>query len=268
MEALKAIVPDGVVIGNNLTRYPYPGSYVAAIEGANAPAEPDYNRPSSHRWPRSDRFQPPLRDYCEDIPNMGKWFYDESAPPSKGAEYVNDPKFWVRQMISSLGQRRKWNYATGIGPLHTGEIPEKFHPSVESMARFMEWASPAIYNTMGGEGAPLQQGWMNDGAFASITVSLEEENTYYLCVTTAPDVNYNKKQKAAKKGYELSPGEQKTVARDFLIIQHYRVEVESIHDLRTGRPQPFEMDGSINLVDVDWSDVEDYGAKIFKIRLK
>ena len=57
-------------------------------------------------------------------------------------------------------------------------------------------------------------------------------------------------------------------SRNMLIIQHYWTEVESITDLRTGEPQPFIMDGSINLTDIDWSDVQEYGAKILKIKLK
>ena len=256
---MKEVLPEGVFIGNNLTRFPYPGSYMAALEGANAEPEPAYNRPSAHRLPRSPRFQPPLSDYCEDIPNMGTWHFQVDASPEKGAEYVNDHRFWVREMISSLGQRRKWNYATGIGPTLNGEIPEIFQPSVETMARFMEWASPAIYNTVGGEGAPLRQGWMNDGAFSSLTVSLDEEDTYYLFVTSAPLEN--------SKDQDIPAGGEEAETKDVLIIQHYWVEVESITDMRTGSPQTFEMDGSINLTGVDWSDVDEYGAKVFKIKL-
>jgi hypothetical protein len=264
----EAVGENGIVIGNNLTRFPYPGSYMAALEGANADPEPLYNRPSSHRVPRSDRFQPPLSDYCEDIPNIGNWFYQEKGHQSREDRYADNPTFWVKEMISSLGQRRKWNYATSIAPLHTGDIREKFQSSVYAMSRFMEWGSEAIYNTTGGEGAPLRQGWMNDGAFASITVSSVEDRTYYLCVTTAPDKNFRKRMKESKNLEDIPLDVENSDSRNMLIIQHYWTEVESITDLRTGEPQPFIMDGSINLTDIDWSDVQEYGAKILKIKLK
>jgi hypothetical protein len=267
-EAMAEVLPDAVLIGNNLTRYPHKGQQIAALEGANADPEPAYNRPSVHRIGRSDRFQPPLSDYCEDIPSMGKFSYSADIPEEKGAVYANDSLFWVREMICSLGQRRKWNHTMGIGPKLSGDFIEKFEPSISTMARFMKWASPAIYNTMGGEGAPLQQGWMNDGAFGSIMVSLNEENTYYLFVTTAPDKNYNRLLKAKKKNQDVPVDDENQGFKNVLILQHYWVEVESIIDFRTGKPQGFEMDGSINLIDVDWSDVNDYGAKVFKIKLK
>ena len=40
---------------------------------------------------------------------------------------------------------------------------------------------------------------MNDGAFASITVSSVEDKTYYLCVTTAPDKNFRKKNEGVQE---------------------------------------------------------------------
>lgn len=43
--------------------------------------------------------------------------------------------------------------------------------------------------------------------------------------------------------------------------------IESITDLRTGKAQTFELDGVINITDIDWSDINEFGAKVFKIVL-
>jgi hypothetical protein len=51
-------------------------------------------------------------------------------------------------------------------------------------------------------------------------------------------------------------------------VQHDWVDVESIVDLRTGKPANFNIQGSINIYGIDWSDIKNYGAKIFKIKLK
>lgn len=76
-----------------------------------------------------------------------------------GEILFNTLTFLVRQMVSSLGQKRQWNYAVGLGPRIDGSLPEMLRPAIENMGRFMSWASESIYDTTGGEGSPLNPGW-------------------------------------------------------------------------------------------------------------
>ena len=115
---------------------------------------------------------------------------------------------------------------------------------MQTMADFMAWASPAIVNTMGGECAPIQDGWLSSNAFGTITVPYDQPDTYYLLVTTPPEP-----------------------PRDSVLrVQHDDIAIASSTDLRTGAPCEFTADGAIDIVQLnDWSDIERYGARIFKI---
>jgi len=76
-----------------------------------------------------------------------------------------------------------------------------------------------------------------------------QENTYYLLVTEHPH----------RDGQVLN----------MLQVQHDWVAVESISDLRTGTPCEFSDKGAIDILNIsDWSDIENYGAKVFKIKTK
>ena len=87
---------------------------------------------------------------------------------------MKDRTYLVKQMVSSLGQRRQWNFALGIGPMIDGKLPACFSPMIENTGRFLAWAGESIYDTMGGEGSALNPGWFNDGAYGSITVSRKD----------------------------------------------------------------------------------------------
>ena len=240
--------PNAVRIGNNhlIFKNMHPPSDICAKEFTSGPCDPPYSRPSGMvkpllRW--GDDHLSPRKDYMEDIPHCGGWWYHGHPIKNK---YTKDPTFIVKQMVCSLGTRRKWNYAVGIGPTLEGKAPKSLVPVVDALGAFMKWAGPAIYGTIGGEGAPLQGGWLNSGAYGVVTVSLSERNTYYLIVTEAPT----------------------KFTRNYLRVQHDWIAVESVSDLRTGKAVEFDMNGSLNIHNGDWSDIERYGAKIFKIRLE
>jgi hypothetical protein len=208
--------------------------------------DPPYNRPSAAMKPyldfRDDQLVP-RKDYVEDIPACGNWWDTGETFDNK---YTQNPKFWIKEMICSLGMRRKWNYTMGLGPKIDGTAPSEFEPMLNAMERFMQWASPAIYNTTGGECYPIQAGWLNSNAFGALTVSNEDPETSYLLVTDPPTI-WN---------------------TDILRVQHDWVEIESVKDLRTGKKFEFVMNGSIDILNIDWSDIDEYGAKVFVFKLK
>jgi hypothetical protein len=115
-----------------------------------------------------------------------------------------------------------------------------FQPMLDNLHRFMAWAGEAIYGTIGGEGALLPPGWFAGDGFLSVTVSLDDPRVHYLHVTTAPSL-------------------------DRLSMQQNGCTVQSVTDLRTGQPHRFAMHGCLDIYDVDWSDVAEYGAKVFKV---
>jgi len=244
---MKETFPNAILTGNNHTNFfPFDMSAdICAVEFLASEPEPPYNRPSAAIKPylewRDDQLAP-RKDFVEDIPACGNWWDMGDTWDNK---YTQDPKFWIKEMICSIGIRRKWNYAMGLGPLIDGTAPPEFEPMLDAMGRFLEWASPAVFNTQGGECYPIQAGWLNSKAFGALTVSNDDPETSYLLVTEPPT-------------------EWDTTA---LRIQHDWIEVESITDLRTGANVPFRMHGSIDLTNEDWSDIEEYGAKVFKIKV-
>lgn len=243
-ELVHTRLPRGIVIHNNETSLTSPNVDFGTTEFLYGPTDPDYNRPSGIIKPPPLRgVGPPKRDFNEDIPQAGGWWY-------KGLEdefyrqlpYVKDPTWLVKQMVSSLGQRRQWNFALGIGPMIDGKLPQCFKPMMENMGRFMAWAGESIYDTMGGEGSALNPGWFNAGAFGSVTVSRKNPRTLYIHVTTAP-------------------------SKDILIVQNNGCNVASVVDLRTGNKVKFSDSGALILQGVNWDDVAGYGDKVFKVTL-
>ena len=108
----------------------------------------------------------------------------------------------------------------------------------------MAWGSEAIYNTTGGEDSQLIPGhfsapWSPEG-FCSVPRSLDNPDLHYVLVTDAPDCDkalFHSKGAAPKR----------------------------VTDLRSGGELPFSMAAGIILKDIDWRDVEEFGAKVFKI---
>jgi hypothetical protein len=245
---MKNNFPNAILTGNNHTNFflfDIPAD-ICAIEFLATEPEPQYNRPSAAMKPyldfRDDQLVP-RKDYVEDIPTCGNWWDTGDTIQNK---YTQSPTFWIKEMICSLGIRRKWNYTMGLGPRLDGTPPPEFEPMLNAMERFMQWASPAIYNTTGGECYPIQAGWLNSNAFGALTVSNENPETSYLLVTDPPNI----------------------WDTEVLRVQHDWVEIESVKDLRTGKELEFIMNGSIDIINIDWSDIEEYGAKVFVFKLK
>lgn len=245
-DLVEEVFPNALRIGNNQTQFNgNPPAHVSTTEFLRGTPDPIYNRPSALVKPNlkwGDNGLAPRRDYNEDIPTCNRWWHRGGRCDN---QYTQDPTFWVKEMICSIASRRKWNYAMGLGPMLDGSAPEEFEPMLKVMENFMSWAHPAVYNTVGGEGAPLEQGWMNSGAFGRVTVSVVEPDTYYLFVTEPPT----------------------KWMKECLKVQHDWVSVKSIVDLRTGEQVSYDMDGTLNIWNKDWSDIEVYGAKVFKIIL-
>ncbi len=243
--------PGCIIVHNNDGNFGWgdtgdPNIDYGTTEFLSGPADPDYSRPSGliqthSRW----NLLPPRSDYNEDIPCVGSWWYKPLGPDDDGYQnsaYAKDRTFIVRQMVSSLGQRREWNFALGVGPMIDGKFPASLNPMVESLHNFFAWASESIYDTVGGEGSALNPGWWNAGAYGSITVSRKDSKILYVHVTTAPKA-------------------------DFVRVPNNGYKVASVMDLRTGKPVSFTDIGVLILRPQDWADVEAFGDKVFKVTL-
>ena len=123
-----------------------------------------------------------------------------------------------------------------------GKFPPSLEPMVESLHSYFAWAAESIYNTTGGEGSALNPGWWNNGAYGSVTVSRSNPALLYIHVTTAPTAD---NLRVSNNGYKIA----------------------SITDLRTGAPVPFVDRGALVIQNRDWSDVETFGDKVFKVTL-
>ncbi len=243
--------PGCIVIHNNDGNFGWgntgdPNIDYGTTEFLSGRASPDYCRSSGlikthEEWD----LLPPRRDYNEDIPCVGTWWYQSAGPNDDGYRdslYAKSPTFIVKQMVSSLGQRREWNFAIGVGPMIDGTFSPSLKPMVESLHRFFAWASESIYDTIGGEGSALNPGWWNSGAYGSVTVSRKDPKVLYIHVTTAP------------KG-------------DTLRVPNNGFKVASVTDLRTGQPIRFIDNGVLILRTSDWSDVATYGDRVLKVTL-
>jgi hypothetical protein len=243
--------PGCIVIHNNDGNFGWgntgdPNMDYGTTEFLSGPASPEYSRPSGLiRTHKQWNILPPRRDYNEDIPCAGAWWYQSAGPDEDGyrdSPYAKSPTLIVKQMVSSLGQRREWNFAIGVGPMIDGTFSPSLRPMVESLHSFFAWASESIYDTIGGEGSALNPGWWNNGAFGSVTVSLKDPKVLYVHVTTAPE-------------------------SDNLRVPNNGYKVASVVDLRTSHPIQFTDIGVLIIRNQDWSDVATFGDKVFKITL-
>lgn len=239
-----ARLPKGIVIHNNEVTLSNPHVDFGSTEFLFERPDPEYSRPSGLlKPPLQGGAISPKRDFNEDIPQAGGWWYKGLDDKSyQSLPYVKDPTYLVKQMVSSLGQRRQWNFALGIGPMIDGKLPACFDPMIENMSRFLAWARESIYDTMGGEGSALNPGWWNGGAYGSITVSRENPRILYIHVTTPP-------------------------TKGWLQVQNNGYQVASVVDLRTGKPVAFGDSGLLSIRNEDWKDVTDFGDKVFKVTL-
>ncbi len=243
---MRKCFPGCIIVHNNGGSLGNPDVDYGTTEFLSGVAEPDYSRPTglvrTHpRW----NILPPRRDFNEDIPVVGSWWYQSTSPTEDGyrnSQYAKNPTFIIRQMVSSLGVRREWNFAIGVGPIVDGKFAPSLEPMVEKLHDYLSWAGESIYNTIGGDGSPLNPGWWNDGAYGAVTVSLKDPKTLYVHVTTAP------------KG-------------DNLQVPNNGYRVASIVDLRTGAPIHFTDSGILVFQTKDWADVTTFGDRVFKVTL-
>ncbi len=239
------ILPDCIVINNNNTFLDIHDVDYGTTEFLSDTPCPHYCRPNAlHKVEQRFGITPPGTDFNEDIPACNGWWYKKEHD-ADSIPYLEDPNFLVRQMLSSIGQRGQWNFALGIGPCVDGSIPPEFEPSFKRLGEFMEWGSEAVYGTTGGEHSIIAPGWFNapwsrSAGFCSVTVSLKSPSTHFLIVTEAPSTD-----SAAFHTNGSAP--------------------TSIRDLRTGKLFTFTVESGILLKDIEWSDVENFGAKVFKV---
>lgn len=249
------LLPESVVLVNNRTRFNSPDVDASTTEFLSNMPEPLYNRPGGLLKPIDwiGGMLPPMRDFNEDIPTCNDWWH--GAPPyvwefilpfayrQGTGNYQRDARFWIREMLCSLGMRGQWNYAMGLGPLLDGTVPPEFEPMIAAMATFMSWAGESVTDTIGGEGSGLVPGWCNDGAFCPVTVSLKNPAVHYLHVTEAPTTNV-------------------------LCVQTNFRLVRTVEDLRTGQPVPFTQNGALEVASDSWADVATYGAAVFRVTME
>lgn len=240
-------LPEAIVVNNNCTSLDVPSVDYGTTEFVNRGFEPAYCRPHGlARRVQRCGISIPGRNFNEDIPTCNLWWHkgDLDLECASAQPYLNDPAFLVKQVVSSLGQRGQWNFAWGLGPCADGTAPACFQPSIDALGKFMAWGAEAIHNTTGGEGSQLTPGyftapWTLEG-FCSITRRLDAPGTYYVLVTDAPDC-------------------------DAAMFHSDGAVPRRVTDLRTGAELPFTMVAGIHLRNVDWSDVQTYGVKVFKV---
>ncbi len=242
---LKKLNPDAIAIVNNHTSLELEAMDYGTTEFLPETPIPPYCRPNALRRVAPFNISIPGRDFNEDIPTCCAWWdHGDNRALQSAQPYLDDRCFLLRQMISSLGQRGQWNFALGIGPRIDGTMPPEFADSLQCVHDFMSWGAEAIYNTTGGEDSPIIPGfftapWSPQG-FCSVTRRLDEPDTCYILVTGAPDC-------------------------DSAMFHTSGLEPRQITDLRTGQEIPFTMLSGIYLENVDWSDVEKHGVKVFKV---
>lgn len=239
--------PDAIVISNNDTGLTGADVDAAGLELVPDLCEPRYNRPDAYRKAHPQWFIfPAKRDFMEDIPTPNAWWHGAphvSERQLRASDYVTDPTYLVKEMVSTLGQRGQWNYALGLGPRVDGTPPDLFGPMLQNLRAFMSWASPAIYGTTGGEGSRLQPGWSTFGGFYSVTVSHADPAVHYVFVTAVPRT-------------------------ERLHLQTEGYTAESVTDLRTGQPVAFTNCGMVRIDDkTGWDDVATYGARVLVVRM-
>lgn len=246
------LLPDAIVMVNNFTRFQVSDIDYSTTEFLSVAPDPLYNRPGGLSRPIDwlGGMMPPVKDFNEDIPTCNDWWH--GAPPYNEewikpyayrqgtGHYQQDPHFWIREMLCSLGTRGQWNYTMGLGPLLDGTVPVPFQPMIKAMHEFMSWAAESIYDTTGGEGSCLVPGFCNDGAFCAVTRSLKQPSIHYLHVTTAP-------------------------SKEYVRVQTDFSKVRSVHHMRTGKSVRFTQTGALEITPENWEDVSIHGAAVFRV---
>ncbi len=239
---IRELWPRAVIVGNGCDSLQWDdidyGTTECLADGEKC--DPPYNRPGGYRKLNAWGQTTPRTDFNEDIPTPnGWWFQGENV----SSPYANDRFFLLRQMICALGLRGLWNFHPGIGPRIDGTMPNAARPSLDAIRDFLSWAGEAIYGTRGPAGTPFTPGWMNVNgsvAFCSVTVRLDNPDVCYAIFTEAPE-------------------------RDYTMLETSGLEPRRITDLRSGRDVPFTMWAGPLIEGIDWTDIPECGAKVFKL---
>lgn len=247
LDKIRELFPKALIVGNCMTDFRVDCDVATTMSCSMiSHARPNYNRPDAFRKFGCMNGALPQRDLHEDDIGIGGWSYTGEEAGEK-CPFVKDPRLFVRQVISSLGQRGRWNVAIAFGPRIDGTMPLFVRPIAAKFREFLAWAGPAIYRTRGPADSFFDPGYTlgwNAGAsaFYSVTRSLDNPSVFYALITGVENPN---KRKIA---YFQTNGRRP----------------RRVSDLRTGREYPFETPYATLVRDLDLVDVDTYGATVLK----
>ena len=243
---IRKLWPDALIVGNCVTDFRVDVDVSTTEICPGKSARPVYCRPDGFREVSPWGGALPQRDLNEDDLLIGYWWYTGELGDKN--ELVRDPRLLVKQIVSSLGQRGRWNCTIGVGPTIDGTLPAFTRSMTENLRAFLKWASPAIYGTKGPAGSFFDPGYAGavngptSAAFYSVTQSLENPNVFYAIVTEA--------RASAKKNKSVFQTNGRIPRR--------------VSDLRTGREYTFSAPYGTVVENIDWSDIETFGATVLK----
>lgn len=243
---IRKLWPDALIVGNCVTDFRVDVDVSTTEICPGKAATPAYCRPDGFRRVSPWGGALPQRDLNEDNLLVGYWWYTGELDDRN--ELVRDPRLLVKEIVSSLGQRGRWNCTIGVGPTIDGTLPAFTRAMTENLRAFLKWASPAIYGTKGPAGSFFDPGYAGavngptSAAFYSVTQSLEKPNVFYAIVTEA--------RASAKKNKSVFQTNGRIPSR--------------VSDLRTGREYPFSAPYGTVVENIDWSDIETFGATVLK----
>lgn len=232
--------PDAIVTINSRDELDIDDQDMGTTEFCGEEPDPPYNRAGTFRKNHLWGNCLPPKDFNEDIPTPNEWWYQ--GPDHVGQAYLDDPFFLLHQMITSLGQQGKWNFAPGIGPVIDGSIPPELRKNFDAVSDFLKWGSEAIYGTKGPAGTFFSAGYFfacGSAGFYSVTTPLEDSDIFYALVTEKP-------------------------TKDIALFDTGGHEPKHITDLRTGKTVPFEMWHGVIIKNYDWCDIDDRGVTVLK----
>ena len=241
---IRKLWPDAVIVGNCVTDFRVDVDVSTTEICPRKGAMPAYCRPDGFRCVSPWGGALPQRDLNEDNLLVGYWWY--TGELTEKNELVRDPRILVKKIVSSLGQRGRWNCSIGVGPTIDGSLPKCTHAMTANLRAFLQWASPAIYGTKGPAGTFFDPGYAGAvngptcAAFYSVTQSLESPNVFYAIVT------------------EVKKGKNKS------IFQTNGRMPRRVSDLRTGHEYSFTVPFGTVVENIDWSDIETFGATVLK----
>ena len=254
-EKIHSLWPDAVVIGNNITDFRVNVDISTTEVCSPNDAKPLYSRPESFRANGSFGGAVPQRDLNEDDVTVGGWWYGgEKDIGSDLARMLKEPQILVRRIVSSLGQRGRWNCTLGVGPRIDGTLSPRAQPVFDNLRKFLAWAGPSIYNTKGPAGTFFDPGYAGSlngssvGAYYSVTQSLDDPKTFYVFITGLND----EKLKSGKERNNVS------------IFQTNGHKPRRVSDLRTGREYAFTAPYGTRIENIDFGDIATYGATVLK----